>query len=175
MNTQENPSDPQPMYASLANELLQMEERDQAMRNSQQWDESVDIQNTARLKQIIQEIGWPSISKVGRWAANAAWLLAQHADRDVDFQRECLDRMKQQIDDVDIKTVAYLEDRVRVNEGRSQLYGTQYHLDEQGNLVPQPIENPEEVDDRRKAVGLEPLAEYDQIMRQLHQEMEQNS
>lgn len=156
---------------NLADELVQMGERDQEMRNSQKWDAEVDIRNTQRLKQIIREIGWPSISKVGREAANYAWLLAQHADHDVAFQRDCLHLMQQSMNDVDATTVAYLEDRVRVNEGRPQLYGTQYYEDEQGVFGPKPIEQPDEVDERRKVVGLEPLAQYDRAMRQLQEEM----
>ncbi|MBD1852989.1 hypothetical protein H6F87_23890 [Cyanobacteria bacterium FACHB-502] len=156
---------------NLADELVQMGERDQEMRNSQKWDAEVDICNTQRLKQIIREIGWPSISKVGREAANYAWLLAQHADHDVAFQRDCLHLMQQSMNDVDATTVAYLEDRVRVNEGRPQLYGTQYYEDEQGVFGPKPIEQPDEVDERRKAVGLEPLAQYDRAMRQLQEKM----
>ena len=155
----------------LADELVQMGERDQEMRNSQKWDAEVDIRNTQRLKQIIREIGWPSISKVGREAANYAWLLAQHADHDVAFQRDCLHLMQQSMNDVDATTVAYLEDRVRVNEGRPQLYGTQYYEDDQGVFGPKPIEQPDEVDERRKAVGLEPLAQYDRAMRQLQEKM----
>ncbi len=156
---------------NLADELVQMGERDQEMRNSQKWDAEVDIRNTQRLKQIIREIGWPSISKVGREAANYAWLLAQHADHDVAFQRDCLHLMQQSMNDVDATTVAYLEDRVRVNEGRPQLYGTQYYEDEQGVFGPKPIEQPDEVDERRKVVGLEPLAQYDRAMRELQEKM----
>jgi hypothetical protein len=171
MPPSESNLNPLPTNVSLANELVQMAERDQEMRNSQQWDAEVDIRNTQRLKQMIEAIGWPSISKVGREAAQCAWLLAQHADHNVAFQRDCLHLMQQSMNDVDATTVAYLEDRVRVREGRPQLYGTQYYKDEQGAFRPSPIEQPDEVDERRKAVGLEPLAEYDRTMRQLQAEM----
>ncbi|MBD2023826.1 DUF6624 domain-containing protein [Leptolyngbya sp. FACHB-711] len=171
MTTSDSNLNSPPPNMSIADELVQMGERDQEMRNSQEWDAEVDIRNTQRLKQIIGEIGWPSISKVGREAANYAWLLAQHADHDVAFQRDCLHLMQHLMSDVDATTVAYLEDRVRVNEGRPQLYGTQYYEDEQGVFGPRPIEQPDEVDERRRAVGLEPLAEYDRAMRQLQEEM----
>ena len=32
--------------------------------------------------------------------------------------------------------------------------------DESGNFGPRPIEDPDHVDERRKAVGLQPLSEY---------------
>jgi hypothetical protein len=50
----------------------------------------VDVGNTDRLREIVREHGWPGRSLVGDEAARAAWLLAQHADRQLDFQREAL-------------------------------------------------------------------------------------
>jgi hypothetical protein len=55
---------------------------------------------------------------------------------------------------------AYLEDRVRMFEGRRQLYGTQFDWDEEGEMSPYPeIEDVEKVDERRRSVGLGPLQE----------------
>ncbi len=51
---------------------------------------------------------------------------------------------------------AYLVDRVAVNEGRKQTYGTQFAaLD-----TPRPIEDEANVDERRKSVGLDSLESY---------------
>jgi hypothetical protein len=64
--------------------------------------------------------------------------------------------------------LAYLEDRVRVAEGRPQRFGTQFHTDKRGSLVPAtPIEEPEGLDERRAAAGLEPFAAYREAMRQM--------
>jgi hypothetical protein len=52
-----------------------------------------------------------------------------------------------------------LEDRIRVFEGRLQRYGSQLEQDAHGNMRPHPIEDPEGVHERRRAVGLPPLAE----------------
>lgn len=54
---------------------------------------------------------------------------------------------------------AMLEDRIRMFEGRPQIYGSQFQPDENGKTVPYPIENPGQVDERRRAVGLPPLQE----------------
>jgi hypothetical protein len=90
-----------------------------------------------------------------------AWLLVQHADHDRAFQRTCLALLRAQPpEEVDARNIAYLEDRVRVGEGRPQLYGTQFHTNEQGELEPFPIEDQNQVDTRRAAVGLSTLAEY---------------
>jgi hypothetical protein len=56
---------------------------------------SVDAGNLAWLKETVAEVGWPGRSMVGEDGAHAAWLLAQHADRDPAFQRRCLDLVTQ--------------------------------------------------------------------------------
>ena len=55
--------------------------------------------------------------------------------------------------------LARVEDRIRPLEDRPQLYGTVYDWDDSGLLSPYPIEEPDDVDRRRAAVGLPPLAE----------------
>jgi hypothetical protein len=54
---------------------------------------------------------------------------------------------------------AYLADRIRVLEGRPQVYGTSFDWDERGEMSPCEIEDAEHVDARRRAAGLPPLAE----------------
>jgi hypothetical protein len=50
---------------------------------------------------------------------------------------------------------------------RPQLYGTQFTMMD-GQVAPQPIEDPGHLDERRAAVGLEPFAEYEATMRSLN-------
>jgi hypothetical protein len=52
-----------------------------------------------------------------------------------------------------------LEDRIRCFEGREQIYGSQFDWDENGQMSPLPIADRENVDERRRAVGLDSLAE----------------
>jgi uncharacterized protein DUF6624 len=61
---------------------------------------------------------------------------------------------------------ACLEDRSRMFEGKPQLYGTQYDWDENGEMSPLPIEDPDQVDERRAVLGLIPLAENTKQMRE---------
>ncbi len=172
-NSQEIFSSPDEIkYPEIAQEIDSMVAIDQAMRNKAMetqdhadWDASIDERNTARLQQIVQEIGWPTISKVGFIAANNAWLLAQHADHNPEFQKECLILMQQLPEEEVIKpNLAYLEDRIAVAEGRPQRYGTQFHNNNQGELVPQPIEDIDKVDQLRQEMGMETFAEYTAIM-----------
>lgn len=142
-----------------------MAEADRAMRNSaiknfSHWDASLDKKHTAALKRLVRQHGWPTISLVGQKAANAAWLLAQHADHDPEFQESCLAMMKALPQkEIIPKDIAYLTDRVLVARGQPQLYGTQF-WDYGDGLEPRPIQNESELDQRRKRMGLGSFTEY---------------
>jgi hypothetical protein len=57
----------------------------------------------------------------------------------------------------DATELAYLEDRVAVNTGRPQRYGTQVEC-VGGHAEAQEVADPETVDERRAEVGMEPVA-----------------
>jgi hypothetical protein len=117
--------------------------------------------NALRLQAIMAEVGWPTERLVGKPAAKAAWLIAQHAISKPEFQRSCLKLLAEAAREhtVPLWQPAVLEDRIRMFENRQQLYGTQLEPDAHGKMRPHEIEDPERVDERRHAVGLEPLAE----------------
>jgi hypothetical protein len=123
--------------------------------------ETVHRRNAARLAEIIAEVGWPTERVVGVEGAAAAGLIAQHAIGEPDFQRACLVALQQASErgEVPAWQPAMLEDRIRVFEGRLQRYGTQLDVDEEGRLRPRPIEDPDGVEERRRAVGLDSLAD----------------
>src|SRR3990172_7114812 len=78
----------------LKKELELMFKADQkAIRNNKQVI-SINKRNTSRLKEIISKYGWPSSKLVGIKGEFAAWLIAQHADFDVNFQEKCLNLLK---------------------------------------------------------------------------------
>ncbi len=87
----------------------------------------IDVSNTDRLREIVSEHGWPGRSLVGEEGAHHAWLIAQHADRQLDFQRQALELLADAVQrgEAAQRDWAYLTDRVRMNEGREQVYGTQ--------------------------------------------------
>lgn len=152
-------------FRAIITELQSMVEVDQSMRNRgiddpDEWDETVDHRNTEKLKAIIDTIGWPSISKVGRDGSSNAWLLVQHADHDPEFQKRCLELMKSEPErEVSKHDIAYLEDRIAIGDERPQIYGTQFHTNSDGQLEPLPIQDPDNVDKRREVMGLETLSE----------------
>jgi hypothetical protein len=123
--------------------------------------EAVHKRSAARLGQIIAERGWPGTSVVGSDGAEAAWLIVQHAIGEPDFMRSSLGLLRRAAErgDTPAWQGAMLEDRIRMFEGRPQRFGTQLEPDRKGYLQPYWLENPEFVDERRRAVGLEPLTE----------------
>ena len=129
---------------------------------------AVDNKNRTAFKEIVQEYGWPGVSLVGKQGANAAWLLVQHSDADHDFQVSCLELMEAMPEgEIEKQQIAYLTDRILVAEKKPQRYGTQMDAEFQ----PKPIEDPEQVDERRAEVGLPPLQEYLQKSREMYEQM----
>ncbi|GGZ70355.1 DUF6624 domain-containing protein [Streptomyces bluensis] len=133
---------------------------------------ALDADNTAALSRILSQLGWPGIALVGEEGATAAWLLAQHADADPAFQRRALDLLVAAVDagDADPAHLALLTDRCLVSEGRPQVYGSQYVRDADGQWCMRPVEDPEHLDARRAAVGLEPQAENEARLRSMYDE-----
>ena len=123
---------------------------------------AIDSLNTAWLEAVVAERGWPGSSSVGAEGAHHAWLLAQHADRRPDFQRDVLRRMEAAVaqGEAEGSDLAYLTDRVRLAAGEPQVYGTQVSMGDDGEPHPINLGNPDHVDARRAAVGLMPLEEY---------------
>ena len=133
----------------LAQEILTMAKLDQAIRKSGGEITAVDQKNLTRMKQIVSDFGWPTISLVGKKASHMAWLLVQHADTHLKFQKHCLNLMKEAIKkkEVMLPDIAYLTDRVLVNQGKLQIYGTQFY---------KPVRDKQDLNVRRLSMGLIP-------------------
>lgn len=116
----------------------------------------IDVANMKRLAEIVDAFGWPGIRFAGR-ASQTAFLVLQHAD--IDTQRKYLPLLREAVGRKDALGghLAMLEDRVRVADGKPQLYGTQLGG---APLRFDPIEDEAHVDERRASVGLPPMAEY---------------
>jgi hypothetical protein len=118
--------------------------------------------NSEWLRQAIARNGWFDISRYGREASQGAWLLVQHSDYDPEWQRSVLAMLepKTRTGDFQPDYYAYLEDRVAVNSDRPQRFGTQGRCVGKDDWQPLPVSEPDKLDERRAAVGLEPIAKY---------------
>ncbi|HVE72147.1 MAG TPA: DUF6624 domain-containing protein [Thermoanaerobaculia bacterium] len=161
----------------LCTELLQLRDRDQEVRRRwianradpalQQEAETVDRENVIRVREIIAARGWPGKSTVGEKGSAAAWTIIQHADAATLAQY--IDVMQGAVDAGELhgSLFATSVDRMRVQEKRPQVYGTQFR-EVDGKMVPFPIEDEANVDALRTKVGLQPLAEYAALMNQMY-------
>lgn len=176
--------DAQMDYPDLAKELNTMREKEQKLREKYvslirkgkdktlKFEElalkivNLDRQNTARMKEIVTEYGWPTIKAVGKKGSNSAWLLVQHADRDPIFQWECLQLLEKALaqNEVDSVNYAFLYDRVQIAWGKKQRFATQTNTNDYTNTpFFQPIEDESNVQQRRKLMGIDQqIKEYAQ-------------
>ena len=113
--------------------------------------------NARRLREIIAQYGWPTVSMVGVRGATAAGMIAI-AYRDTAFQAEVLSLMEPllQRDEVPAMYYAALFDA----EHTPQRYGNNMECRD-GRFEPtKPVEDPQHLAERRAALGLPKLPEY---------------
>jgi hypothetical protein len=129
----------------------------------------IDAENTEWIKPKMKQYGWLGNSLVGVDGAMAAFLLVQHT-KDAEFRKSSLELLQKAVKDGEARgdQLALLTDRFLVSEGKPQRYGTQTRITKDGKFEVPPIEDEANVDKRRAEVGLGPLAEYMERMRQVY-------
>ena len=160
---------PAPGYEGVAAELVAMAEADHRLQagaagsfaEQLAW-RRVTVGNGDRLRGLLSEVGWPAPALVGTAASRSAWLVAQHADRQLDVQRLALAALERAVAEGadEPRKLAFLRDRVLVNEGREQVCGTQIAGVVDGAPVPWPCADPDRMDDLRAEAGIEPFAQH---------------
>jgi hypothetical protein len=113
----------------------------------------IDSVNTQKLQNMIAQYGFPTWKLLGYDGAHNAWLISQHAD--LAFQEWYLSRMQQAVNEYNAspRDLPYLIDRILIKKKQPQLYGTQIWS---GGTY-QPIEDVENLNNRRASMYLEPL------------------
>ncbi|MBP6390976.1 MAG: hypothetical protein KA175_10340 [Flavobacteriales bacterium] len=120
-----------------------------------------DSSNVIVVSKILDERGWLGADIVGQRGNQALFLVVQHAD--ITVQEKYLPMMRDAVKkgNATASSLALLEDRVALEQGRRQIYGSQIGRDkETDTFYVSPLEDPDHVDERRKEVGLEPIADY---------------
>jgi hypothetical protein len=157
------------MNQALRQELLALVEQDHAFGSAPDHDPNSDqVQHQRlellgrlrrRLVEILDTYGWPGESLVGEDGAEAAWQLALHTMPDPQVLRRCLRLLEDAAAAGEAHSwqVAFLVDRVSLVERNVQVYGTTICRQQDGTFAPPLLEDPDQVDARRQAVGLPPL------------------
>lgn len=151
------------MRDSALDVLAQLFVEDMNAFNKDEFDEKslreVSERHVAIVKPLVEEHGWPTNPDDEMHLVS----IVLHADHDPEFQDTCLTLMKSKSPRRDL--VAYLTDRVLVNRGQPQIFGTQVLYDGV-TYRPYDIYKPEGVDIRRSAIGMEPMSSYLSKMRE---------
>lgn len=169
----------------LQNELIKMYVDDQVVRGNLMQDiiskyniditqitknrgVMVDEQNRNRLKEIFKEIGFPTKKQVGKDAIQGIFYIIQHSDGDKEWQKSQLSNIENAVEngELDGQKYAYLYDRIKVNSGEKQLYGTQSSNVDLVNKTIELFETEDIVnlDMRRMKMGMMPIKMYKRLM-----------
>jgi hypothetical protein len=172
---------------ALIHQLVKIQEDDQRYRNeatkmrqdhfgvrtaeeAELWQKqrALDSLNMVQVEQIIRKYGFPQASVVSKKLSNACLFVILHAS---DKQKKYLPMLRREAmkDNVDKPLVATLEDRIRMFDGKKQIYGTAMRYDtigikkETGEAITKlriwPIASYKSLDKRREAMGLVSLKE----------------
>jgi hypothetical protein len=153
----------------LRQELLALAEQEQSFLGAPERDPNSDQDQrqvlellgrlTRRLVEILDTHRWSGKSLVGEDGAEAAWTLALHTMPDPDVLRRCLTLMRAAAaaGEAEPSQVAFLVDRLSLVERNVQVYGTTICRQRDGSFGPPLLDDPDQVDARRRAVGLPPL------------------
>lgn len=120
-----------------------------------------DKENLAKVNEIIGEHGWLGPQKVGMNASQGLFLVIQHADLQTQERYLPMIRQAEKNGETLSSNLAILEDRVAMRNGRKQIYGSQGFTDPlTGKKYIYPLTDPDNLDKRRKSMGMPPMAEY---------------
>ncbi|ARS36340.1 DUF6624 domain-containing protein [Pontibacter actiniarum] len=162
----------EPNYALLQAELEETYDLDQGVRDVN-WDSvnatpgvqqefmkqmrQVDSLNQAKVLPILDRYGWLPKSKIGEKAADALFVVVQHAS--LNTIEKYLPEMEELALQGEASTAdaAMMRDRLLMFQGKKQRYGTQVvsYIREDGRAAVWPVEDVKNVNKRRAAAGFE--------------------
>jgi tetratricopeptide (TPR) repeat protein len=170
------------LYQSIIDELVQIEIDDQDPRrqygefqqkygvNSIQMDSIMqlfrvqDSINIVKVTSIIDDYGWLGPNEIGYNGVSAMWLVIQHADLATQEKYYPILKQAYETEKISAGSFAMLEDKINMNRGRKQLYGSQVVFDsELNNYYVYPVEDPDHLDERRDRMDLLPIADYIEV------------
>ncbi len=122
-------------------------------------EEENHLENKRKLLELLELYGWPTATSVTEYAAAGAALIINHTTYEI--RSQYFPMLEEAFKKGEAQPLRYakIRDRLLVEEGKKQLYGTQWKI-ENSKRVPHPINQPEYVDNRRSEIGLGPLNIY---------------
>jgi hypothetical protein len=120
-----------------------------------------DTLNLIKVEKILNTYGWQGPQDVGMNASLALFLVIQHAG--LSTQEKYLPIIQNAVKNGKTlsSNLAILEDRIAMRQGKKQIYGSQGFSDKAtGARYVYPVIDPNHLDERRKAMGMPPMADY---------------
>ena len=160
-----------PLNKDLAKILDSLAQKDQVIRmlKSKDRNDSVwriqkyyDSLNQMWLYKQVKKYGWLGYKEVGIDGENTSWFIAQHCDNNIQLQKYFFKKLIKSFYKGNITNnhLAYLFDRIRVNENKPQFFGTQFNSDSNYNLTPKKLENEKWVNAYRYYASMFTIEEY---------------
>ncbi|RAK57601.1 DUF6624 domain-containing protein [Phenylobacterium deserti] len=121
--------------------------------------DEIDQANQQLLLPLIPQGGWITRAEYGENASRAAFHIIQHSN--LELWRRFLPILEPLVASGEIRGQDYalMYDRLAMNEGRPQRFGSQFRCINGKNQL-HPLEDAARVDQLRRSMGMGPLAEY---------------
>ena len=144
------------------------EARDAFRASAGQYISEIDAANTEALQDALIDVSWRTLAEDPSDLFRRAFRIVQHSEDDA-YQAEVLNEIEPLARErlVEGQLFALMSDRVQLKQDGTQLYGTQYTC-MHGEYQAQGLLDPDTVDDRRAALGMEPMADYLATARELY-------
>ncbi len=137
--------------------LSEVYESDQRIRKSNKLIKYAkeDHRNQELVISIIEKCGMPTLKEVSQKNMNAIWLGLQHSNKKI--RKKYFPQIVEAVINGDLSKGQYalMKDRMLMDEGKPQIYGSQI---KNGKLYK--LENPETVNERRKKMGMGTIEDY---------------
>ena len=120
-----------------------------------------DSVNLIKIVAILDKYGWLGTDVIGNQGNSTLFLVIQHAD--LKTQEKYLPMMREAVKNGKAygSSLALLEDRIEIRNGRKQIYGSQIGMNADTKMhYVSPLIDPDNVNKRRASVGLGTLEEY---------------
>lgn len=122
-----------------------------------------DLTNLGRMQAILQQYGYPGKSLVGTPTNQAAWNVIQHAPKTIP-QYLPLVKLAAEKGELPFNRYATMLDRQLMNKGKEQLYGTQVMGYNSQPPFVWPVQDPAQVNQRRKQAGFSTTIEENAVL-----------
>jgi hypothetical protein len=130
--------------------------------------QKTDSINILKIRAILDKYGWLGEDVIGKDGNRTLAIIMIHTD--VQIQEKYYPLMKKAVKQHKLAPdlFALFTDKIDVNRGRPQTYGTQLHGYNDKVIIFDPIRDEKNVNKRRKAVGLPPIEDYKKMMEKIY-------